>query len=459
MGTRLIAILLCCLLVNFTGTAALVNAAPAHQSAGGEEYIVQAGDWLTKIAEKYYGDAQAYPAIIEATNAKAANDNSFGAVTDPNLIVVGQKLWVPRVQGAGAITVKGVSFQPVVMESLGIQTVVPENWPAVQGDDPLLRYAWSAGLFSFVGFTTLPGNDPHVGLARLLRVSKEDLTNESLGGKLSEGRVGDRSWAIYTREEGGITSAAAATVQDKVIYQVSLFAETSQKDTILGAILENFVITDPTVAQQIITIEVPAAGAALTNPFELRGKTSQYPFRGSLVYRVLDAEGNQVGRGPFEVVGVFGNPATFAIPAMYSVRTGGSGTVEVAEISAADGTIITIDSVGVQLLADPDGINIVIDDPQPFASVSNPVQIRGKTSDRPFEGRLNYRIINAAGQEIGAGLFPSRGAVGQINSFDGFGEFSIEADGPGRIEVFNLRPADGSVFTISTVNVWLTKTP
>jgi hypothetical protein len=455
MGTRLIALFLLCL--TLAGLTGPTFAAPPRQALAGEEYIVQAGDWLTKIAEKYYGDAQAYPLIIEATNARVADDNSFGAINDPNLILVGQKLWVPRIQGAGAVTVKGVSFQPVSMESLGIQTVVPENWPAVEGDDPLLRYAWSAGLFSFVGFTTLPGNDAQGGLARLLRTSKEDLANEALGGKLSEGRVGDRSWAIYTREEGGITSAAAATIQDKVIYQVSLFAETSQQETILGAILENFVITDPTIAQQVITLEVPAPGATLTNPFELRGKTSQYPFRGSLVYRVLDVEGNQVGRGPFEVIGVFGNPSTFAIPAMYSAAADGPGTVEVAEISAADGTIITIDSVGVQLLTDPDGINIAIDDPRPFASVSNPVQIRGKTSDRPFEGRLNYRIIDAAGNELSAGLFPSRGAVGQINSFDGFAEFSVEADGPGRIEIFNIRPADGSVFTINTVNVWLTK--
>ena len=47
-----------------------VMAAPPRQTPG-EEYTVQAGDWLTKIAEKYFGRALDYQAIIDATNARA----------------------------------------------------------------------------------------------------------------------------------------------------------------------------------------------------------------------------------------------------------------------------------------------------------------------------------------------------------------------------------------------------
>jgi hypothetical protein len=38
-----------------------VKAAPPRQVSGGEVYTVQAGDWLSKIAEKVYGDRLAYP--------------------------------------------------------------------------------------------------------------------------------------------------------------------------------------------------------------------------------------------------------------------------------------------------------------------------------------------------------------------------------------------------------------
>ncbi|MCB0176163.1 MAG: LysM peptidoglycan-binding domain-containing protein [Anaerolineae bacterium] len=453
MPKRLSLLLLVLLLVL---TSAPVLAAPARQTPDGEAYTVQAGDWLSKIAEKYYSDAQQYPSIIEATNAKAAQDPSFATINDPNLIEVGQKLWVPLQRNENALLFDNVAFQPVEISNLGLQTLVPADWPKTEAVDPLLQNTWSAGLFSLVSFAATPGNDTHVGLARLLRVPPESLANEAAGGQLIEEQFGDRTWAIFGREEGGITSVVAAMVEDKVIYQVSLFAETSQARSILTSILENFELIDPTATQQTITIDAPTAGTTLTNPFELRGSTSQYPFQGQLVYRVLDGQGNQVGRGPFAVVGQLGSSSTFAVPATYLVSEDGPGTIEVAEVSAADGTIIAIDSVGVNLLQDPPGYTIVIDDPLPFTSVSSPVEVRGKINDRPFEGRLNYRIVDAAGEELSAGIIESRGQVGQVNIYDDFAEFEVMRDGPGRIELYDIRPADGAVFSIASVNVWLT---
>lgn len=428
----------------------------AQEPGEGEIYTVQAGDSLSRIAEKYYGDAGAYLAIIEATNARSVDDSSFTPVTDPNLIQVGQKLWVPQVMDGDTVAVGDSSFKPVAIEELGIQVVVPQDWPQVEGNDPLFQHAWRAGLFGFVSFATTPGNDALVGLARLLGVSKEDLVNGYTGGQLAETQVGDRSWLIYKRNESGRTAVGAATVQDKVIYQVSLSSESTQTDTILAAVLQNFEVSDPAAAQQVISIEKPAPAWLVTNPFELRGTTSEYPFQGQLIYRILDAEGNQVGRSNFEVVGQIGNPSTFAIPAVFQVQANGSGTVEVAEVSAADGTIITIDSVAVTLLADAPGYTVTIDDPKPYVSIASPVQVRGKTSNKPFGGTVHYRIIDAAGQEISKGLLLAVGQPGQVNAFDGFAEFSIPQNGPGRVEVFDINPADGSVFAIGTVNVWLT---
>lgn len=74
----------------------------AGQAANGEAYIVQAEDWLSKIAEKQYGDPLAYPAIIEATNTKAAEDNSFALISDPNVLQAGQKLWLPASKFVGS---------------------------------------------------------------------------------------------------------------------------------------------------------------------------------------------------------------------------------------------------------------------------------------------------------------------------------------------------------------------
>lgn len=79
-----------------------VQAAPPAQAPEGEVYTVQAGDWLSRIAEKYYGDILAYPRIVEATNDRAAEDDTFSPIDNPDRIEVGQKLWIPQTTEAAA---------------------------------------------------------------------------------------------------------------------------------------------------------------------------------------------------------------------------------------------------------------------------------------------------------------------------------------------------------------------
>lgn len=81
-------------LLLLTLVSGIAGAAPLFQEEG-QEYIVQADDWLSKLAEKTYGDVLAWPVIWEATNAKSAEDSSFAFIEDPNLIEIGQKLWIP----------------------------------------------------------------------------------------------------------------------------------------------------------------------------------------------------------------------------------------------------------------------------------------------------------------------------------------------------------------------------
>ncbi|MGQ9837911.1 MAG: LysM peptidoglycan-binding domain-containing protein [Cyanobacteriota bacterium] len=50
-----------------------------------ESYTVKAGDTLSAIAQRFYGDANAYMRIAQANN-----------ISNPNLIQVGQRLRIPR---------------------------------------------------------------------------------------------------------------------------------------------------------------------------------------------------------------------------------------------------------------------------------------------------------------------------------------------------------------------------
>lgn len=73
------------------------------------DVIVQADDWLSKIADKFYGDILAFEAISEATNAKAATDSSYATIANVNIIEPGWKLCIPSKADAEALLERPVS--------------------------------------------------------------------------------------------------------------------------------------------------------------------------------------------------------------------------------------------------------------------------------------------------------------------------------------------------------------
>ncbi|GAB4447923.1 MAG: hypothetical protein Kow0031_30490 [Anaerolineae bacterium] len=92
------------LLVLMLLPAQMLAAPPLQEPlACSQEVVVQADDWLSKIAEKVYGDVLAYPAIADATNAKHAEDDSFAMIDNVDVIEVGWKLCVPSAEDAQAM--------------------------------------------------------------------------------------------------------------------------------------------------------------------------------------------------------------------------------------------------------------------------------------------------------------------------------------------------------------------
>jgi uncharacterized surface protein with fasciclin (FAS1) repeats len=59
------------------------------------DYTVQADDWLSKIAEKELGDVLAYPQLVEATNAAAAESSRYAMIANADIIEVGQVICIP----------------------------------------------------------------------------------------------------------------------------------------------------------------------------------------------------------------------------------------------------------------------------------------------------------------------------------------------------------------------------
>ena len=67
-----------------------------------ENYTVQRGDWLSKIAEKYYGDVLAYDLIVQANNL--SSDDPYTDIANPDLIEPGWTLCIPAVSEQAAAT-------------------------------------------------------------------------------------------------------------------------------------------------------------------------------------------------------------------------------------------------------------------------------------------------------------------------------------------------------------------
>lgn len=97
--TKVMAIVLLLALLVPSATAVLAQEAVACD----QDYSVQADDWLSKLADKFYGDVLAYPAIFDATNAVAKSDSSYATIANADLIEPGWKLCIPSAADAQAM--------------------------------------------------------------------------------------------------------------------------------------------------------------------------------------------------------------------------------------------------------------------------------------------------------------------------------------------------------------------
>ncbi|MEW5956801.1 MAG: ABC transporter substrate-binding protein [Chloroflexota bacterium] len=102
----------------------VVSAAPLLQ---GQDYVVQADDWLSKLSEKFLGDPLGYPAITYYTNQKNAQDESYAKISDSNVIEIGWKIYIPTQEEAQAYVSGGA--ERIGSGAVKIGAVVPLSAP------------------------------------------------------------------------------------------------------------------------------------------------------------------------------------------------------------------------------------------------------------------------------------------------------------------------------------------
>jgi plastocyanin len=93
-----------------------------------QDVIVQANDSLSKLAQQFYGDVLAFPAIVEATNAKAASDSSYTKIDNASVIAVGAKLCIPSQADAQAMLAKSGGVATGVVDPTVDRVGFPEGY-------------------------------------------------------------------------------------------------------------------------------------------------------------------------------------------------------------------------------------------------------------------------------------------------------------------------------------------
>lgn len=98
-----------------------------------------------------------------------------------------------------------------------------------------------------------------------------------------------------------------------------------------------------------ITITVPLAGQAICSPVNVAGNVTVSPFEATLAGRVYNGSGMLIGSGPIHVNAEMGKPGNFGGELTFDrTRAFGVGHIELAELSARDGSVIVSSSVPVR---------------------------------------------------------------------------------------------------------------
>ncbi len=170
---------------------------------------------------------------------------------------------------------------------------------------------------------------------------------------------------------------------------------------------------------QTIIVDSPSSGASVSSPLTITGRTARFPFQGTLGYRVLDANGQQLSLGTFPVIGAPGGPSSFTAALAFSLPpNGGRITVELVDQDGDTGPVAAL--VRTELNAAPQPQALVVESPAANVQVGSPMTVVGRVVRMPVGGQLTYRVRDRAGQQIGTGQF------GVTGSQDGGGRFTAQ---------------------------------
>ncbi len=111
--------------------------------------------------------------------------------------------------------------------------------------------------------------------------------------------------------------------------------------------MTDYVTFTPDGRPRTITIESPANGGEVFSSVQVRGSVAIAPFENNLTYRIYDVGGVELAVGAIAVTAAdLGAPGTFdEVISLGNILSGAAIRIEIQDISAADGSLLAMDSV------------------------------------------------------------------------------------------------------------------
>jgi hypothetical protein len=209
---------------------------------------------------------------------------------------------------------------------------------------------------------------------------------------------------------------------------------------------------------QELFIDTPSSWTLVGSPVVITGHTARLPKNSLLDYRFTDSAGQQLGAGQLRVDGAPGQPGSFNASLAFTLpRDGGAVRFELFDRGDAAGPPAT---AARDMVVDAQYQSIAIDTPPPGTVVGSPMVLTGRTARSPYGGNLNYRVINSAGQQIGAGAFPVGGAPGYPRGYNAelFFDYPFNGDSI-TVELYDWNAASGQSEASYQINLQVLPVP
>jgi hypothetical protein len=213
-----------------------------------------------------------------------------------------------------------------------------------------------------------------------------------------------------------------------------------------------------------IAILAPGPGSRVVNPVRIAGMADP-TFEQALVVRIVSADGAEIALVPTMISAMLGERGPFEVDVDVAVAEDTQAFIQVYDVSARDGKIVAMESVGVTLAADgaeeiislsPYRQQVAILSPNIGDTVAGGLAHVTAFGWAGFEQTLVVEVQDETGEVVGMIPVTLTGDFGEAVPFTAEVPYTVGAAGPGRIAIRDISPAFGGDRFVTSVEVSLT---